>query len=48
MAGQLRRPPRPLSVEERADLDKGAEKIDSPALKAAIVALGRAVLTDES
>ena len=48
VAGQLRSPPRPLSAQERADLDKGVEKIDSPALKAAIVALGRAVLTDES
>jgi hypothetical protein len=48
VAGQIRRPPRPLSASERAALEKGTAKIDSPALKAAIVALGRAVLTDEA
>lgn len=39
---------RPLSADERAALDQSVAKIDNPALKAAIVALGRAVLTDES
>lgn len=43
-----RKPKRALSAEERLDLEKSAAKIESPALKAAIVALGRAVLTDES
>lgn len=44
----LRKPPRPLSAAEREQLDQGVTKIENPALKAAIVALGRAVLTDET
>jgi len=44
----IRKPPRPLTAAERADLDQSSAKIESTALKAAIVALGRAVLTDDS
>lgn len=43
-----KKPPRPLSGAEREALEESTAKIESPALKAAIVALGRAVLTDES
>lgn len=42
-----RKPPRPLTAAEREALDKGVERIENAALKAAIVSLGRAVLTDQ-
>lgn len=38
----------PLSPSEEAELDATTQGIANPALKAAIVALGRAVLADES
>jgi len=44
----LPKPARPLTAQEREALEAGTQKIEDPALKAAIVALGRAVLSDDS
>ena len=44
----LGKPKRPLTSKDRAWLTEQTSKIADPALQAAIVALGRAVLTDES
>lgn len=38
---------RPLTAQERADLEDSLKNIENPALKQAIAALGRAVLTEE-
>lgn len=43
-----RKIPRALTLAEQDELNASTNKIDNPALKAAIVALGRAVLTDEN
>lgn len=42
------KPKRPLSADDRDWLEETSSKITDPALKAAIVALGRAVLTEDS
>lgn len=47
-AGAPRKPIQPLSAEQRAALEADTAGIENPALKAAIVALGRAVLTDKN
>lgn len=44
----LGKPKRPLTPQDRAWLTEQTGKITDPALQAAIVALGRAVLTDDS
>lgn len=47
VAPKAKRRPRSLTAEERAWLEGGVAKIEDPALQAAIVALGRAMLTDD-
>ena len=45
--GQLELPPKPLTPEELAELEQSVAGIDDPALKQAIVSLGRAVLSGQ-
>lgn len=43
--GELELPPKPLSAEEMSTLERSVAGVDDPALKQAIVSLGKAVLT---
>lgn len=45
--GELDLPPKPLSQEDLADLERSVAGIDDPRLKEAIVSLGKAVLIEE-
>ncbi len=46
--GELSLPPKPLTVEELSELERSVAGIDDPALKQAIVSLGKAVLVGQN